>query len=103
LITFGGVIFAYRCNGGKDGYDFIQKFVILGWVVAFKFILLLIPVMIAAYQLGIIGDTTGPTDVMMVAAIEILVYYRIGIHIADTNGQTGEQIGPPDRQKAGSR
>ena len=98
LITFGGVIFAYRCNGGKDGYDFIQKFVILGWVVTFRFILLVIPLFLAVYDLGILGDTTGPIDVIILALIEIMLYYRIGRHIADTNGQSSEQVSPPDRQ-----
>jgi hypothetical protein len=83
-----GVLYAYRCNGGREGFDLIQKYVVLGWVVAVRCLLAFIPLMIVAYiggeVLGVITDETGLFDIALIAVFEIVIYQRIGRHIRDT-------------------
>ena len=87
-----GVFYAYRCNGGKEGFDLIQKYVVLGWVVTIRCLLAFIPLMIVAYiggeVLGIITDETGIFDIAFLAVFEIVLYQRIGRHIRDTERES---------------
>lgn len=94
--AIGGVLYAYRKNGGIAGFDLIHKYVILGWVVSVRFLLAFIP---AAIVLIIVGaatglmslDYTGPYDVLMIFLAEIIFYQRIGRHVADTAVEISEQ------------
>ncbi len=90
VIAICGVIYAYRKNGGKAGYDFIQKFVILGWVVFIRFLLAFVPIIFALYLFfeltGLVSDeSTNLFDVVVLAIAEMIFYQRIGRHIKDTN------------------
>ena len=63
-LAVGGVIYAYRQNGGRQGFDLIQKYVVLGWVVTVRCLLVFIPCGIALYLLGwalglLADDATG--------------------------------------------
>ena len=42
ILAVGGVIYAYKCNGGKEGFDLIQKYVVLGWVVVIRCLLVFV-------------------------------------------------------------
>lgn len=33
IFAIGGTCYVYQQNGGKEGFDLIQKYVVLGWVV----------------------------------------------------------------------
>jgi hypothetical protein len=87
-LAVGGVIYAYTQNGGKEGFDLIQKYVVIGWVVAVRCILVSIPIAIALFlagdALGLITEETGWFDVLMNAGFEAVIYQRIGKHIGDT-------------------
>ncbi len=84
----GGVLYAYRENGGRAGYDLIQKYVVLGWVVSFRCLIVLVPIVIGLYIVGVmfslIKDTTGWFDTLFLFVAEIFVYQRVGRHIRDT-------------------
>jgi len=88
ILAVCGVIYAYKCNGGDDGYDLIQKYIVLGWVVAFRCLLGFMPLAIIAYLIGgffnVVGDVTGWFDVCVVSAFELFLYFKIGSHIRDT-------------------
>ncbi|MFZ2631327.1 MAG: hypothetical protein WA081_09425 [Desulfosalsimonadaceae bacterium] len=91
IISIGGVLYAYFQNGGPDGYDFIQKYVVLGWVITIRSILFFIPVIIILFIIGYFLDifkrSTSLFDVVVIAVIEIVIYERIGRHIKDTNSR----------------
>ncbi len=87
-LAIGGVIYAYAQNGGAQGFDLIQKYVVIGWVVAVRCILIFIPCVIALYfigeTLGLIADETNWFDTLIIFGFEAILYQRIGRHIADT-------------------
>jgi uncharacterized RDD family membrane protein YckC len=97
VTAIGGVLYAYRQNGGSAGYDLIQKYVVLGWVVTIRVLLAFIPTAIVLYIIGdMIGlmsrDATGPYDVVIVLLFEIFLYQRLGRHIGDTIGKSEDQV-----------
>ena len=96
LITIWGVIYAYQRNGGRNGYDLIHKFVVLGWVVAVRFLIGVVPIFIAVFALAwhndFVREETTVFDVVLFSVLEIIFYQRIGRHIADTNNKTDEQL-----------
>ena len=88
VLAVAGVIYAYLCNGGKQGFDLIQKYVVIGWVVAVRCILIFIPCAIVLYILGeLLGVVTVETnwyDTIILVLFEVILYQRIGRHIRDT-------------------
>lgn len=92
----GGILYAYRQNGGRRGYDLIQKYVILGWVVCVRFALVSIPLLLALFFAGdvyglIPPDSTGGFAVAVIFVGEVVLYQRIGRHIRDTrDGARGQ-------------
>lgn len=95
-ITLWGVIYAYQRNGGRNGYDLIHKFVILGWVVAVRFLIGLVPIFIAvfavAWHYDYVGEETTIFDVALFSMLEVVFYQRIGRHIADTNDKPRDKV-----------
>ncbi len=87
-LAVAGVIYAYAQNGGREGFDLIQKYVLIGWVVVVRCILAFIPIVIALFligeSLGVMTDETGWYDVLIFAGFEAFLYQRIGRHIRDT-------------------
>lgn len=47
-----GTCYAYAENGGQSGFDFIQKYIVIGWIVTWRFI----PVYIGVPFLGNIKE-----------------------------------------------
>lgn len=86
--TIAGVLYAYAKNGKNAGFDFIQKFIVLGWVVSFRCLLVFIPLAVILYGAAYFWDQateeTGWLDVAFVFCFELVVYQRIGKHIGDT-------------------
>ncbi|MDE0298684.1 MAG: hypothetical protein OXN17_08640 [Candidatus Poribacteria bacterium] len=82
IIAIGGVIYVYNSNGGAYGFDLVQKFLILGWVVFFRFLLVFLPVFIVSVLLGFSTATLG--GMLLLITLDIIVYQRIGRHIRDT-------------------
>ena len=83
-----GVIYSYIQNGGRQGFDLIQKYVVIGWVVAVRCILAFIPCVFAFYfsvdYFGMISDETSWLDTLFFAAFEVIFYQRIGRHVGNT-------------------
>lgn len=90
-LAIAGVLYSYSKNGANSGFDFIKKYVVLGWVVSVRCILFLIPLLVI-YILGVsvLGETESDTscttwaDVAVFFFVEVAIYQRIGRHIADT-------------------
>jgi hypothetical protein len=100
ILSIAGVYYAYLQNGGSKGYDFIQKYIVLGWVVSVRVILISIPLFFASFFigdfLGLVQDYSTAFDVILLALLEIVLYQRIGRHIRDTNKITSEPVAPLD-------
>lgn len=92
-ICLGGIIYAYDQNGGASGYDFIQKFIVLSWVVAIRLALIVVPLFFVIYFIGDLQgivslDETNLFDVVIQAAVEICFFQRVSRHIRDTVAST---------------
>jgi hypothetical protein len=87
-LSISGVIYAYVRNGGAQGFDLIQKYAVLGWIVTVRCLLTFIPcvvlICIGGEALGVVSEETNWFDVSVIAAFEVLLYQRIGRHISDT-------------------
>ena len=60
VFAIAGVVYSYKCNGGREGFDLIQKYVVLGWVVSIRCLLPFIPLAIVAYiAADALGAATG--------------------------------------------
>ena len=86
IIVIGGTYYAYRQNGGKEGFNLIQKYLVLGWVVAIRFAIVLIPVVIVYL---VVWEKLGMPNldfyaVLFGAAVKCIYYQRLGRHIRDT-------------------
>lgn len=88
IVAVSGVLYSYKCNGGREGYDLIHKYVVIGWIVAIRCTLLVIPLfaitLIAGEILGLISEDSGLFDFSAVFITEVVIYQRIGRHIRDT-------------------
>ncbi len=87
-ISVWGVYYAYIKNGGSEGYDLIQKFVVLGWVLNIRIIIIMIPTVflfdIINDWLDVFKDTTNLYEAYFIL-LEIVFYKKLGLHISDTN------------------
>ena len=83
-----GIIYAYNQNGKENGYDLVQKYVVLGWITSVRFILIGIPIYvvvgIAGYSIGFSMEETNEIDLVFWVGFEALLYYRIAMNIRDT-------------------
>lgn len=86
-----GTCYAYSENGGKSGFDFIQKYIIIGWVVTCRFVLVFIGILLVFGAILLIDgedifemEDTDLFDVVLDGLISIIYYQRIGRHIRDT-------------------
>jgi hypothetical protein len=100
IVTLLGVLYVYRKNGGNSGYDIIQKFIVLGWVVAVRYIIIVIPVGIFIYVVkeyhAPSGDETTIFGAVISTVLSAIYYERLGRHITDTNEKNGEQLASLD-------
>ena len=82
IIVIGGTYYVYRQNGGKEGFNLIKKYLILGWVVSIRFAIALIPVVIV--QIVLLPNLGDFYYVIFGATIKFIYYQRLGTHIRDT-------------------
>ena len=95
LLTIAGVLYCYRQNGGQAGYDFIQKSLVLGWVVAIRlipfFLLCGVATVLLKRFFGHLQQEFSwvvfVIDLIVTAFIYAFIYERLGRHLRDTNKQ----------------
>lgn len=90
-VTIFGIIYSNQRNGGRNGHDIILKIVVLGWVLAVRFIITVIPLMLLAYVvahfIGISRIGNDASDVALFLFLNIIFYLRLGHHISDTKAE----------------
>ncbi len=99
IVNLGGLLYCYSCNGGKTGYDFIQKSIVLGWVVVIRCFLVFILITIVFHIIRRLAGlpsffgsgTTSPLGVAILNASVIVFYERLGRHLKDTNNKSANQ------------
>ena len=90
-IPIAGVYYVYVANGGKSGFDLIQKYVVLGWVVSIRFLIVFLPLSVATIVVSaqVFGDGCEdriryiPQYVLSTIG-EVVYFQRLGRHIRDT-------------------
>jgi hypothetical protein len=76
----------YRCNGGKNGKDFLKRYVAMGVVVTVRFIVMVIlPILISLalakyFIFGIISDQTDLIDVISFVFLEMIYVFLLAWH-----------------------
>ncbi|MDE0042290.1 MAG: hypothetical protein OXT74_09655 [Candidatus Poribacteria bacterium] len=88
VIGLGGLIYCYDKNGGRNGFDLIQKYVVLQWIVTVRcipfFLLGMIVIFAAKEFLGMGDENTSGIEVVGISLMGIVFYLRLGRHIRDT-------------------
>ncbi|MBN8248945.1 MAG: hypothetical protein J0L84_16070 [Verrucomicrobia bacterium] len=94
-----GTVYIYRRNGGERGQQFLQRYLALGWVVSIRWVVFLIPIIMLYAMVVWMGDTwqTTAPDALFFAAIEVVLYWRIGWHTHDLARRTApSDLSTPD-------
>jgi len=87
FIAVVGLWFIYICNGGKNGKRIIERYISIGWVIAVRFvILLLIPALVVAIILqemymGGIPEETSLFDVVFIQAFSVIYILWVAKHV----------------------
>ena len=88
VFAVGGVFYAYVCNGGRHGFDLVQKYTVIGWIVTVRFLLICLPLLFVLYWIldagGLATEETNGFDTFLYGTFEVVFYWRIGRNIADT-------------------
>lgn len=100
IVAILGILYSYRKNGGITGYDFMQKSIVLGWIVIFRCFWLFFLVSFVGYfakkAVGIPLGSSSWVGIVQSAVYMAVYYQRLGKHIQDTNRLSGEQEDTPD-------
>ncbi len=94
FLTFLTVWNAYRCNGGRNGTAFLDRFFSLGWVISLRTgIVVFIAQNIVPYALTMVGfagpdDDASPTSLSLGLTLLGVTYiaWVLGYHIRDVAG-----------------
>ena len=94
LITVSGLIHVYQCNGGRTGFDFIKKFIVLGWVALVRWTLMFMPLSAGlVFTILFLHDRVDESSQSLLsfwvalfgpALFLAVLFQRIGRHIKDT-------------------
>lgn len=88
LISILGTVYIYICNGGKNGQNFIQRYLSLAFVLSIRWLaIVLIPISISYFIIleifFYLPDTTTPSDIVFFSFIYLSYFYLFRIHIKD--------------------
>ncbi len=98
-VTVAGILYCFSRNRGPRGHDFIQKSIVLGWVVFVRLVPAALVIGIGLYlmkeALEHPFEATSWLDVIGWAVFEIIYYERLGRHLRDTAGPPAESEDVP--------
>lgn len=87
-----GTIYIYQQNGGAGGQYFLQRYFALGWVVSIRWLgtVILVGIAVALLKalLGSDAEETTWYEFAIIAALEAVVYWRIGWEVRDLAQRT---------------
>ena len=89
-IELGGVLYAWRRNGGSEGRSFLDRYLSISWVVSLRTLAIVFGILFVAIQLlGIIGQAESLEDIhplLPVFSMGLMVGYialTVGRHIGE--------------------
>jgi hypothetical protein len=97
LLGLAGAYYCYRKNGGKLGRRLAERYLAIGWVVGWRFALVLASSLVAAagVSLVMLGNLSWLEDpelanetTLVWLLIIALIYWRMGHHLADVQATT---------------
>ncbi len=93
LIPILGLIYTYHQNKGKNGTNFLQRYFSLNWVLGIRFLIPIITLMIVVLAIDLfivefLNDETSWYESVTFMLLEIIFYYRLGVHIKDVATHT---------------
>ncbi len=98
-IPIAGIYYVYVANGGKTGFDLIQKYFVLGWVVSIRFLVVFLPLSLATIFVSAQVFGNGCEDRIqyypqyVLSILGGVVYFqRLGRHIRDTRNTAIESV-----------
>ena len=103
ILTVGlavvGTWILYRANGGADGRDFVQRYIVLGWVVTLCFFTLVLPALFlfawTGRAAGFVSETSTVVDVVVSFVIQVSFLVYFGLHLDDLRQLTAAHRGEP--------
>jgi hypothetical protein len=82
LITVGGTVYVYYCNGAAAGSHFVQRYLAIGWVVTVRWgVAVIFAFVVLLFLIDTSGDETTPITAVFWITAEVALYERIGHHI----------------------
>lgn len=99
IILFCGVFYAFKKNGGNEGIDFINKFVILSWIVSCRTFVVIVPILVLIsfilHKSKIYSTNPNLAFVYIsTTVLGICIYQRVGYHIEKTKvKETNDMVG----------
>lgn len=86
IITASGLYYVFKCNGGKNGKNFLEKYTSLGWVVSVRWsVLVALPsIIISLIILGVIGPSLYVIEGFLIDLVYVSYFWMLGKHIKDT-------------------
>ncbi|MCI0334030.1 MAG: hypothetical protein L0228_12500 [Planctomycetes bacterium] len=98
-LAIGGTIYVYRRNGGSAGEHFLQRLLVIGWVVAVRlvvvFFLALIALFVVIEIFGELSEETTWYEFLLIAIWELIGYERVAHHVGDVAQRTAHFQGEP--------
>lgn len=93
VIAILGTYYTYRCNGGVNGKDFLQRYFVLGLVVGVRFgVVVMLPALVLLF--GVLAAREGFSeattwgDVVFVSLLSLAYFWRLAKHIKDVATST---------------
>ena len=91
-LTVLGTLYLYRQNGGASGQHFLQRYLAISWVITIRGLVVLILAAVAFFTLMTLfvsaQEETTWYEFLFFAAVETVVYWRIGHHVRDLAQKT---------------
>ena len=91
-----GTVYVYRLNGGPEGRDFLERYVVIGWVVVVRWlsavlgISLVSGIVAAAFGFSVPEETSWQHVVVYVLG-ELSLYWLVGKHVRDVASSGNDQ------------
>ena len=96
IIMTVGILLAFKANGGSFGTDFLGKYFSIGFVVAIRFAVILIPISMGIFSYSYYAFpedsdiTSSSWDTVPVIVWYAALYWRIVVHIRDVKDLQSE-------------
>ena len=99
LLAIVGTLYVYRHNNGAAGENFLQRWLVIGWVVAVRWAALLVAMLVVLFVIaelvGEISEDTTWYELLVFAFWELIFYGRLAHHVGDVAQRKAQLLGGP--------